>query len=106
MSKYRKKPIIIDAETFFPDQNLWPEGVQASATYSDDQQAWPIEPSVDAVVEAREQGAQVTFWIDTLEGRALNVTPGDYIITGIKGERYPCKADVFEQIYEAVDELA
>lgn len=38
-------------------------------------------------------------WIDTLEG-GHNVCPGDWIITGIKGERYPCKADIFAATYE------
>lgn len=38
-------------------------------------------------------------WIDTLEGGHI-VCPGDFIITGIKGEMYPCKPDVFEATYE------
>lgn len=41
-------------------------------------------------------------WIDTLEGNsgAQVVCPGDWIITGVKGERYPCKPDVFAATYE------
>lgn len=39
--------------------------------------------------------------IDTLEGAHI-VCPGDWIITGVKGERYPCKPDIFEQTYEPV----
>jgi len=42
-------------------------------------------------------------YIDTPEGR-LRVEPGTWIITGIAGESYPCKADIFEQIYEPADE--
>jgi len=38
-------------------------------------------------------------WIDTLEGGHI-VCPGDWIITGVKGERYPCKPDIFEATYE------
>lgn len=41
-------------------------------------------------------------WIDTLEGGHC-VCPGDWIITGIKGERYPCKPDIFAASYEAVE---
>lgn len=41
-------------------------------------------------------------WIDTLEGGHI-VCPGDWIITGVKGERYPCKPDIFEATYEMVD---
>jgi hypothetical protein len=40
-------------------------------------------------------------WIDTLE-QGHRVCPGDWIITGVKGERYPCKPDIFEATYEAV----
>lgn len=29
---------------------------------------------------------------------------GDYILTGVKGERYPCKGDVFRETYEIVTE--
>lgn len=41
-------------------------------------------------------------WIDTPEG-GHNVCPGDWIITGILGERYPCKDVVFRQKYEPAD---
>jgi hypothetical protein len=37
--------------------------------------------------------------VDTLEGRMI-VSPGDWIITGVKGEIYPCKPDIFEATYE------
>lgn len=40
-------------------------------------------------------------WIDTLEGGHI-VCPGDWIITGVQGERYPCKPSVFEATYEPV----
>lgn len=41
-------------------------------------------------------------YIDTLEG-GHTVCPGDYIIKGVQGEFYPCKPDIFEQTYEAVE---
>jgi len=40
-------------------------------------------------------------WIKTLEGGHI-VCPGDWIITGVKGERYPCKPDIFAMTYEEV----
>lgn len=40
-------------------------------------------------------------FIDTLEG-GYRVCPGDWIITGVKGERYPCKPDIFAATYEEV----
>lgn len=42
-------------------------------------------------------------WIDTLEGGHI-VCPGDWIITGVKGERYPCKPDIFAETYNIVQE--
>lgn len=41
-------------------------------------------------------------YIETLEGR-LRVEAGDWIITGIAGENYPCKPDIFEQLYTRAD---
>ena len=40
-------------------------------------------------------------FIATLEGN-MQVTPGDWIITGVKGEHYPCKPDIFVLTYEEV----
>lgn len=41
-------------------------------------------------------------WIDTLEGGHI-VCPGDYIITGVRGEFYPCKPDIFIETYDNVE---
>jgi hypothetical protein len=38
-------------------------------------------------------------WIDTLEGGHI-VCVGDWIVTGVKGERYPCKPDIFALRWE------
>jgi hypothetical protein len=43
--------------------------------------------------------------IDTLEGKHV-VSPGDWIITGVRGEHYPCKPDVFETTYISEQEYA
>lgn len=43
-------------------------------------------------------------WIDTLEGGHI-VCPGDWIVTGVKGEVYPCKPDIFIATYEPVQEM-
>ena len=40
-------------------------------------------------------------FIDTLEG-GHRVCIGDWIITGINGEMYPCKPDIFELTYEKI----
>ena len=43
--------------------------------------------------------------IGTLEG-TMRADPGDWIITGVQGEQYPCKPDIFEQTYEPVVRLS
>lgn len=40
--------------------------------------------------------------IFTLEG-VMHAAPGDWIITGVNGEQYPCKPDIFEKTYEPVE---
>ena len=41
--------------------------------------------------------------IHTLEG-TMTANPGDWIITGVNGEQYPCKADIFEKTYEPAED--
>lgn len=43
-----------------------------------------------------------TAHIHTLEG-IMNVSDGDWVITGVKGEMYPCKPDIFAATYEKVE---
>jgi hypothetical protein len=47
------------------------------------------------------QWEEPTPRIKTLEGIS-KVSPGDWIITGVNGEKYPCKSDIFEKTYEPV----
>lgn len=54
------------------------------------------------VVEAEQTAFHVD--IETLEG-TMHANPGDYIITGVKGERYPCKPDIFEASYEPAGDM-
>lgn len=52
------------------------------------------------VIEAYQ--TDKVMYIETLEG-TMKANVGDYIITGVKGEQYPCKPDIFEQTYEPVN---
>ena len=52
------------------------------------------------VIEAEQTFVEV--YIATLEG-TMRAEPGDWIITGVKGEKYPCKPDIFAATYEAVE---
>ena len=53
------------------------------------------------VVEAYQTDKEII--IHTLEGD-MKANVGDYIITGVNGEQYPCKPDIFEKTYEEVEE--
>ena len=53
------------------------------------------------VVEAQQYLCDEPAQIQTLEGN-MKVSPGDWIITGVKGEKYACKDDIFHQTYEPV----
>lgn len=76
MAKFRKRPILVDAVQWFP----WTD--------------------IEGVFDNEEDGTGVHF-INTLEG-LMEVSPGDWIVTGVKGERYPVKPDIFEITYEKV----
>ena len=52
------------------------------------------------VIEAYQ--TDKVMYIETLEG-TMRASVGDWIITGINGEKYPCKPDIFEKTYEPVD---
>lgn len=52
------------------------------------------------VVEA--QRTDETVVIHTFEGD-MTASPGDYIITGVNGEKYPCKPDIFARTYEPIE---
>lgn len=41
----------------------------------------------------------VPMSIPTPEG-LMQANPGDWIITGVKGETYPCKDDIFRMTYD------
>lgn len=56
----------------------------------------------DHPVVLADSGDGSVGYIDTPEGR-LRVEPGDWIITGVAGEHYPCKPEIFEQLYTPDD---
>lgn len=74
--KFRKKPVVIEATQWFKHGD---------------------HPDV---VPGTLSGMPVNV-VRTLEGDMF-VSPGDWIITGVKGEHYPCKPDIFEATYEPV----
>jgi hypothetical protein len=53
------------------------------------------------VIEAYQTDKEMI--IHTLEGD-MKASVEDYIITGLRGEQYPCKPDIFNKTYEKVGE--
>nr|WP_297935393.1 hypothetical protein [uncultured Lachnoclostridium sp.] len=51
------------------------------------------------IVDAYKTDVELT--IHTLEGD-MKALPGDWIITGVNGEKYPCKPDIFDKTYEKI----
>ena len=87
--KFRKKPVVIEATQWFK-MGDHPAVVERSSY-----QQTPLSPGICYVTKVPI--------VKTLEGEHI-VTPGDWIITGIKGEFYPCKPDIFAATYEEVKE--
>ena len=105
MPKFRKKPVVIEAFCFdvvggalrlgqgpMPDwlhsaRNLDPL-VAGAFNYCNASGEWRIQ-----TLESAKDG----------KGAHI-VSPGDWIIQGVRGELYPCKPDIFEATYEPVKE--
>lgn len=91
MPKFRKKPVVIEAVQWHQHGDH-----KAVLTFGQWKEKHPDQYLGYAV-------ADHAGLIHTLEG-PHTVTPGDWIITGIKGEHYPCKPDIFDASYdEAVE---
>ncbi len=53
-------------------------------------------------VEVEAEQIDSIQYIETLEG-VMKASAGDWIITGVDGERYPIKPDIFQKTYEIVE---
>jgi hypothetical protein len=60
-------------------------------------QPFKKKPIVIGAVQINEP-----FLVETLEG-VLRGHAGDYLIVGVRGERYPIRKDIFEETYESVE---
>jgi len=89
--KFRKKPVVIEAITF---AELVAHGKASNADIVDGM-PWSFYYAGHPVTHEND----ACYLITTLEGN-MRMTPGDVLITGVKGEIYPCKADIFAATYE------
>jgi hypothetical protein len=89
MAKFRKKPVVIEAVQWQPGKVI--AGVVGEREATEGGNGLSPEPAM--------------AFIETLEG-TMQVRAGDWVITGVKGERYPCKPDIFAATYTQADEPA
>lgn len=110
MAKFRKKPIVIEATQWFksgdhPKDNRETFDIGSGSFLGEGKVVrYYRTPNLNGQTPCQHCGDIMHNhgWIDTLEGGHV-VCPGDWIITGIKGEVYPCKPDIFEATYEKVE---
>lgn len=110
--KYRKKPVIIEATQWFKNGDhpldgteRFSDGEFKGELYEGKIVRYFRHPEVSGHTKCKYCGIIMHLhgWIDTLEGGHI-VYPGDWIITGISGERYPCKPDIFDKTYEKIED--
>lgn len=80
MSKFKKKPVVIEAVQF--------DGTDKS-----------VEWLLPQLTSGQIGRSSCHLHIKTLEG-VMTADIGDWIIQGVNGEFYPCKPDIFEKTYE------
>ena len=111
-NKYQKKPVIVEAHQWFKNGDhpldfvgkILQDPLGGSyLNYEGKVVRFYINPEVSGETICSKCGHKNEDhgWIDTLED-GHNVCPGDWIITGVQGEYYPCKPDIFEQTYTPV----
>lgn len=76
MSRFRKRPVVVEAEQWFPGRRV--AGVRENIAGS---------------------------FVVTAHGQRAYLAPGDWVITEPDGRgHYPCKPDIFAATYEPADE--
>ena len=76
MASFRKKPITVQAEQWFPGKII------------------PGEVEIEGVGEGR---------CSTIQGHTARIRPGDWVITEPDGvHHYPCDPEVFANTYEQI----
>ncbi|AMM45073.1 hypothetical protein SP15_266 [Bacillus phage SP-15] len=121
MAKYRKKPVVIDADQWFRGIQL--DGVVCMTRIDSEEEAtgsvyverdkgeivqlWNVPSELPLYYDDEHKHRHVQHpgwgWVMTKEG-GIAITEGDYLITGIVGEKYPCKPDIFADSYDKISD--
>lgn len=98
MAKYKKKPIVEEAERFIEAEQWLPGG---------NPKKWPgagIPDKFGAVWRFYAEGDVFRGQIEIRKGDIKTVLIGDWIITKKNGEKSVLRPNIFEQTYEKVEE--
>lgn len=90
--KFKKRPVVVEAEQITADRVH--AYLDVGLPLPDGVTLWLVERTLDVITRFHAT-------IVTLEGEHV-VSLNDWIITGVHGEKYPCKPDIFEKTYEPV----
>jgi glycine/D-amino acid oxidase-like deaminating enzyme len=96
MTQYRKKPVVITAITF---AQLVGHGIASGGNVVNGM-PWSFTYNGHAITHENDG----CYIIPTLEG-SMKMGRDDMLITGVKGEIYPCKREIFEATYEPAHEV-
>lgn len=120
--KFRKKPVVVEATQwlkngdhpldyseprigYLEDKPVLYEGAERKALgWEGDIVRYFRHPDTSGITVCKHCASTMHWhgWIDTLEGGHI-VCPGDWIITGVAGEHYPCKPAIFNATYEPAE---
>lgn len=96
MSKYVKKPVVIEAFKYDGDLKS-----KDGKYYVPN---WAVAALENGTMFfSSSDNSPCELYIKTLEG-VHHVSIGDYIIKGVKEELYPCKPDIFNETYQEVEQ--
>ncbi len=112
MPRFRKKPVVIEAHQWFVNGDH-PDDDRDTFTDPETGKSFLGEGKVvryfrhpdvpgDTLCPHCSVRMHDHGWLKTLEG-GHKVCPGDWIITGVVGERHPIKSDIFAETYEPME---
>lgn len=95
MSKYRKKPVEVEAITF----DEFVEYGKANGGNIVNGMPWSFDYKGHPITHENDE----CYLIPSNTGGLEKLTPQDMLITGVNGEIYPCPMDIFEATYDSME---
>lgn len=97
MALFTKKPVTVEAITF---DEFVAHGLQHCKDAQRNGMPWHFKYKGHVITHENDN----CYIIPTLEG-SMHFRRGDMLITGVKGEIYPCKIDIFEKTYAPAESV-